>query len=126
MNIIISNSSNIPIYEQLKEAIKKQILNNELLEDTLLPSIRSLAQDLRISVMTVKKSYDELEHEGYIITRHGKGSFVASKNLELVREEKQKQIEELLQKAISLSSSINLSKEEFLDLIDYLYEGEIK
>ncbi len=126
MNIIISNSSNIPIYEQLKEAIKKQILNNELLEDTLLPSIRSLAQDLRISVMTVKKSYDELEHEGYIVTRHGKGSFVASKNLELVREEKQKQIEELLQKAISLSSSINLSKEEFLDLTDYLYEGEIK
>ncbi len=126
MNIIISNSSNIPIYEQLKESIKKQILNNELLEDTLLPSIRSLAQDLRISVMTVKKSYDELEHEGYIITRHGKGSFVASKNLELVREEKQKQIEELLQKAIILSSSINLSKEEFLDLTDYLYEGEIK
>lgn len=126
MNIIISNSSNIPIYEQIKQTIKMQIINSELSENTLLPSIRTLAQDLRISVMTVKKSYDELEQEGYIVTRHGKGSFVAPKNLELVREEKQKQIETHLIEAINISSSINLSKEEMLNLINYLYEGEIK
>ena len=78
MKIIISNSSSIPIYEQIKNAIISQIMNNELTEDEALPSIRSLAQDIRISVMTIKKAYDELEKEGYIKSIQGKGTFIAS------------------------------------------------
>lgn len=126
MNIIISNSNNNPIYEQIKNAIKDQILKNELQEDTLLPSIRALALDLKISVMTVKKAYDELELEGYIVTRHGKGSFVAQKNLEFAREEKQRELEDHIQKAILIAESISISKEEFLTLLNYFYEGEEK
>ena len=72
MKIIISNSSSVPIYEQIKNAIKTQIMNGELAEDEALPSIRNLAQDIKISVMTIKKAYDELEAEGYIVSRHGK------------------------------------------------------
>lgn len=86
VKIIISNNSYTPIFEQVKNAIITQILSDELTEDEPLPSIRSLAQDLRISVMTVKKAYDELESEGYIITKQGKGSFVAPKNTELSKE----------------------------------------
>ena len=98
MKILLSNSSSVPIYEQIKKWIVEQIMNNELQEDELLPSIRSLALDLHISVMTVKKAYDELESEGYIITRHGKGSFVAPRNRELMREEKLKEMESFLEK----------------------------
>ena len=80
MKMIISNSSSVPIYEQIKKSIIDQIMNDELLEDEAIPSIRTLAQDIKISVMTIKKAYDELEAEGYIITKQGKGSFVAPKN----------------------------------------------
>ena len=90
MDIIISNSSSIPIYEQLKKAIKQAILENELKEDDILPSVRSMANDLKISFLTVKKAYDELEKEGYIKTVQGKGSFVARKNSELLLEESKK------------------------------------
>lgn len=121
MKIIISNNSDIPIYEQIKAQIIKQILNNELVENEILPSIRLLAQDIKISVMTVKKAYDELEEEGYIITRQGKGSYVASKNLELIREEQQKQIEDYLNKIIDILQSSDIKKEEVIDLFNYLY-----
>ena len=100
MKIIISNNSYIPIFEQIKNAIINSIVSDALSEDEPLPSIRTLAQDLRISVMTVKKAYDELEKEGYIITRQGKGSFVAPKNLELAKEQKQKEIEEYISKIV--------------------------
>lgn len=80
MKIIISNNSSVPIYEQIKNNIIEQILSNDLVEDEPLPSIRNLAQDIKISVMTIKKAYDELESEGYIISRQGKGTFVAPKN----------------------------------------------
>ena len=93
MKIIISNSSSIPIYEQIKNAIINNIMDGSLRENDDLPSIRSLAQDIRISVMTVKKAYDELEQEGYIITRQGKGSFVAPKNIELLKEKAKKDID---------------------------------
>ena len=86
MDIIIINSSNVPIFEQIKQEIKKAIINENLKENELLPSIRSLAKDLRVSVMTVKKSYDDLEQEGFIKTIPGKGSYVAPKNMELLKE----------------------------------------
>ena len=90
MKIIISNSSSVPIYEQIKNAIITEIMNGELECDEPLPSIRTLATDIHISVMTIKKAYDELESEGFIITRQGKGSFVAPKNTELAQEQARK------------------------------------
>ena len=124
MKLIISNSSNVPIYEQIKNQIIDQILNDELKEDELLPSIRSLSTDIKISVMTIKKAYDELEHEGYIITRQGKGSFVAPKNLELAKEQKKKEIEEYINKIVSISKIYNIDEKEVLDLFEYMFEGE--
>ena len=124
MDIIISNSSDLPIFEQIKQAIKKAIACNELKENELLPSIRNLAQDLRISVMTVKRAYDELEQEGFIKTIQGKGSLVANKNIELLREEQMKEIEKYIDKIILISKSSNISKEEILDTFEFLYEEE--
>lgn len=123
MKIIISNSSSVPIYEQIKETIINQILTNELKEEEMLPSIRTLAQDIRISVMTIKKAYDELEKEGYIITRHGKGSFVAPKNTELAKENAKKDIEKYVDKIIDISNRFDIDKKEVLDLFEFLYEG---
>ena len=122
MKIIISNSSPVPIYEQIKEAIIKQILNNELQENEAIPSIRNLAQDIRISVMTIKKAYDELEKEGYIVSRQGKGTFVAPKNLELIKEQKQREIEEHINKIVEIANCYDISKKEILDLFDYIWE----
>ncbi len=124
MKLIISNSSNVPIYEQIKNQIIDQILNDDLKEDEALPSIRTLSADIKISVMTIKKAYDELEHDGYIITRQGKGSFVAPKNLELAKEQKKKEIEEYINKIVSISKIYNIDKKEVLDLFKYMFEGE--
>lgn len=124
MKIIISNNSYIPIFEQIKNAIINSIVSDALSEDEPLPSIRTLAQDLRISVMTVKKAYDELEKEGYIITRQGKGSFVAPKNLELAKEQKQKEIEEYISKIVDISKRYNIDKKEILEIFDYMYRSE--
>ncbi len=121
MDIIISNSSDKPIFEQIKQAIKKAIASNDLKENEMLPSIRNLAQDLRISVMTVKRAYDELEEEGFIKTLHGKGSLVATKNMELLKEEQMKEIEEHIEKIILISKMSNISKKEILDTFEYLY-----
>lgn len=124
MKLIISNSSNVPIYEQIKNQIIDQILNDDLKEDEALPSIRTLSADIKISVMTIKKAYDELEHDGYIITRQGKGSFVVPKNLELAKEQKKKEIEEYINKIVSISKIYNIDKKEVLDLFKYMFEGE--
>lgn len=122
MKLIISNSSRVPIYEQIRNEIIKQILEDELLEDELLPSIRNLAQDIRISVMTIKKAYDELEREGYIVSVQGKGTFVAPKNIELAKENAQKDIEEHISKIIEISRKYNISKDDIKETIDILYE----
>lgn len=122
MRIIISNSSYIPIFEQIKNAIIDEIMNDNIKCDELLPSIRTLASDLRISVLTVKKAYDELEKEGYIITKQGKGSFVAPKNIELTREEKQKEIENYISKIVEISKCYDINKKDILDLFEYMYE----
>ncbi len=124
MKIIISNSSSVPIYEQIKNAIINQIMNGELEEDEALPSIRSLASDIKISVMTIKKAYDELESEGYIVSIQGKGTFVAPKNTELAREQAQKDIEDHIQKAIDIANRFNITKKEIIDLIEIFYGSD--
>lgn len=124
MNIIISNSSSIPIYEQIKQHIINQILTGKLKENEMLPSIRSLAKDIRISVMTIKKAYDELEQEGFIVTRHGKGSFVATKNFSLAREQKIKEIEEHLNCVVEISKCYEIDKKDVIDVLEYLYGEE--
>ena len=124
MKIIISNSSSIPIYEQIKQAIIEQILNNELQEDEALPSIRNLAQDIKISVMTIKKAYDELENEGYIVSRQGKGTFVAPKNTELAKEQAQKQMESYMEKIIDIAKKFQISQEEIIELVKIFYGSD--
>lgn len=124
MKIIISNNSAVPIYEQLKNTIIEQIMSGVLAEDEMLPSIRSLASDIRISVMTIKKAYDELESEGYIVTVQGKGSFVAPRNVELVKEQAKRDIEEYLNKIIRLSKTYDIKKSELIDLFDFLMESD--
>lgn len=124
MKIIISNISPVPIYEQIKNQIINQIMSDELREGDSIPSIRSLASDIKISVMTIKKAYDELESEGYIESIQGKGTFVAPKNIELVKEQANKEIESHISKIIEIASRFNISKKEILDLFKYIYGSE--
>lgn len=126
MHLVISNSSSVPIYEQIKEQIIEQIMNDELKEDEMLPSIRSLSKDIKISLMTIKKAYDQLESDGYIVSIAGKGTFVASRNSNLVKEHAQKEIEDNIQKAIDLAVKYDISKDEIIDLVNMLYEGDNK
>lgn len=122
MNIIINNKNNVPIYDQIYSQIKNQIIAGTLQQDQALPSIRNLAKDLRISVITTKRAYDELEREGFIYALPAKGCFVASKNTELLREQTLRQIEQHIQEIIQLSASCNLSKEELLEMFQIYLE----
>ncbi len=124
MDIIISNSSGAPIYEQICAQIKAKIISGELAEGDALPSIRLLAKELRISVITTKRAYEELEREGFLVTFPGKGSFVAGKNLELIREEHLRQIEELLQRARELAAQCGLSDAELAEMLRLTCEGD--
>ena len=125
MNIIISNNSSIPIFEQIENAIKQAIFSNELKEEDMLPSVRSLANDLKISFLTVKRAYDNLEQAGFIKTVQGKGSFVASKNLELIKEEKLKEIQDYIEKIYNISKIANISEEEIKELFKMIFEEDI-
>ena len=125
MNIIISNNSSIPIYEQIETAIKQAIFSNELKEEDILPSVRSLANDLKISFLTVKKAYDELEQAGFIKTVQGKGSFVAPKNLELIKEEKLKEIQDYIEKIYNISKVSNISEDEIKQLFKMIFEDDL-
>ena len=125
MNIIISNNSSVPIYEQIKNAIKNAIISNELKEEEMLPSVRNLANDLKISFLTVKKAYDELETEGFIKTVQGKGSFVAPKNLEIIKEEKLKEIQDYIEKIYNISRIANISEDEIKELFNMIFKEEI-
>lgn len=125
MNIILSNSSTLPIYEQIKIAIKEAIFSNELKEEEMLPSVRVMANELKISFLTVKRAYDELEQEGYIKTLPGKGSYVAPKNLELIKEEKLKEIQCYIEKIYDISKISNISEEEIKELFKMIFEEEI-
>lgn len=124
MKMIISNSSSVPIYEQIKSSIIEQIMSGVLKENEMLPSIRSLASDIRISVMTIKKTYDELEQDGYIVTVQGKGSFVVPKNIELAKEQARKDIEIFLNKSIKLAQMYNISEQEVLEIFKFLMESD--
>lgn len=124
MNIIISNSNGIPIFEQIENAIKQAIFSNELKEEDMLPSVRNLANDLKISFLTVKRAYDELERGGFIKTVQGKGSFVAPKNLELIKEEKLKEIQDYIEKIYTISKISNISEEEVKELFKIIFEEE--
>ena len=125
MNIIITNSSGLPIFEQIENAIKEAIFSNELKEGEMLPSVRSLANDLKISFLTVKRAYDELEKAGFIKTVQGKGSYVAPKNLDLIKEEKLKEIQGYIEKIYDVSKISNISKEEVSKLFKMIFEEEI-
>lgn len=124
MNIIISNNSSVPIYEQIKNAIKDAIISNELKEEEMLPSVRNLANDLKISFLTVKKAYDELEQAGFIKSVQGKGSFVAPKNLEIIKEEKLKEIQDYIEKVYNISKIANISEDEVKELFKMIFEGD--
>ena len=122
MNIIISNSSGKPIYEQITSQIKQQILSGQLQPHDALPSMRFLAKELRISVITTKRAYEDLEKGGFIYTVVGKGSFVADANQELIREEQLKKIEEHLEQAVEIANQSNVSREEVAEMLQMLYE----
>ena len=123
--IIINNSSQQPIYEQIVESIKAMIMSGELGEDTMLPSVRALARDLKISALTVKKAYDHLESEGFIVTVHGKGSFVAMANANLLAEQARKEVEADLERAIQKGRRCGMTDEEISDLVRLLMEDSI-
>lgn len=124
MDIIISNASGQPIYEQIYSQIKNCIFSGELKEGELLPSIRALAKDLRISVITTKRAYDELEKDGYIDTVASKGCFVAEKNIEMIREDHLRQIEEHMQKIAMLASACHVSNEELVEMFRVLQKED--
>lgn len=125
MNIILSNSIGIPIFEQIENAIKEAIFSNELKEEDMLPSVRNLANELKISFLTVKRAYDELEQAGFIKTVPGKGSFVAPKNLDLIKEEKLKEIQDYIEKVYNISKIANISEDEVKEIFRMIFEEEI-
>lgn len=122
MNIIISNSAQAPIYEQIARQIKEAIMKGELEEAETLPSIRNLAKELEISVITTKRAYDELEKDGFITTVPGKGCFVAAQNKELLRETRIKMIEEKLVEAVVAAKTISLTLPELREMLEFFYE----
>lgn len=122
MTVLIDNKSGLPIYDQIYTQIKNQIISGALSEDEMLPSIRNLAKDLRISFITTKRAYEELESGGFIYTVPGKGCFVAPKNTELLREENLKKIESRIDEIITLAESCNLEKEDILDMFAFGWE----
>ena len=124
MNIVISNSSDKPIYEQIAQQIKKMIVSGELSPGEALPSMRFLAKELRISVITTKRAYSDLERDGFIETVTGKGSFVANQNLSFIREEQLRLAEEFLLKAVDIARSSDISWAELSELLELLYKGE--
>ncbi|CUH93456.1 GntR family transcriptional regulator [Herbinix luporum] len=124
MNIIISNSSDKPIYEQIRAQIKQMIISGELQAGDQLPSMRMLAKELRISVITTKRAYEDLERDGFIYTVVGKGSFVAEKNMEFVREEQLRIVEEHLSKAVEGAKAGGISLDELQEIIRMIYEEE--
>lgn len=122
MRLIINHSSMQPIYEQIADQVKGKIMQGELQADTALPSVRTLAKELKVSALTVKKAYDALEQEGFIITIHGKGSYVAFANQQLMLEEKKKEVEADLEMAIRKGRSCGMSNQEIKDLFDIILE----
>ena len=124
MDIIISNSTSKPIYEQITSQIKQMIMTGELKPGESIPSMRSLAKSLHISVITVQRAYEDLQRDGFIETTIGRGSFVSSNNKDFIQEEKQREIESHLQKAIELSKGNGIPLTKLIDLLKIFYEEE--
>lgn len=122
MKLIINHSSMQPIYEQIADQMKGKIMQGELQEETMLPSVRTLAKELKVSALTVKKAYDTLEEEGVVITVHGKGSFVACANQGLMLEQKRKEVEADLEMAIRKGRSCGMSDQEMKELFELVLE----
>ena len=125
MNIIINSSSMIPIYEQIVDQIQGMILNSTLKEHDILPSVRSLSKDLKISALTVKKAYDCLEQKGLTVTIHGKGTFVAVANRELMREEQRKEVEADFELAIQKGRRFGMQEQEFREILELILEDRL-
>ena len=123
MKIIISTSSMVPIYEQIIDQIKTMIRKQELKQNDQLPSVRALSKELKISALTVKKAYDELEREGFTVTIHGKGSYVTAANTELMMEEQKKEVEQDLEQAILKGRRFGISDEDIKTLFELILEG---
>ena len=126
MNIIISNASSVPIYEQIESQIKDMIVSGALAEGEMLPSMRFLAKELRISLITTKRAYEELERDGFIETRVGIGCFVKAKNEDFIREKLMCEIEELLENAVNKAGNCNLSLEELTEILSIIYQEHAK
>ena len=124
MHIVISNSSDLPIYAQIKDQVKEQILSGELIEDEMLPSLRQLAKDLKISVLTTTRAYNELEQEGFITSRQGKGFFVMSSGSDLIREQLIRDVELNLTRAIQSAGRAAMTNDEIISLLRPLLEVE--
>ena len=124
MDIIISNASDLPIYEQISSQIKALIMNGTLKEGELLPSIRVIAKELKVSVITTKRAYADLERDGFIEVVQGRGSFVSSQNLDFIREEQLRNAEMHLQKAVEIAQVGNISLKELIEMLTLIYEGE--
>lgn len=124
MDIVISNASDLPIYEQISSQIKVLIMNGTLKEGELLPSIRVIAKELKVSVITTKRAYADLERDGFIEVVQGRGSFVSSRNLDFIREEQLKNAEMHLQKAVEIAQVGNISLKELMEMLTLIYEGE--
>ena len=124
MKMIISNSNPLPIYEQIMQQIKRQIMSDELVEGDPLPSIRKLAQELQISVITTKRAYEELEREGFLDTVGGKGTFVAAQNKELMREKKMKVVEEKLAEAVAQAKMLGVTSAELKEMLTILFKED--
>lgn len=123
MKIIINTSSMVPIYEQIIDQIKTMIRKQELKQNDQLPSVRALSKELKISALTVKKAYDELEREGFTVTIHGKGSYVTAANTELMMEEQKKEVEQDLEQAILKGRRFGISDEDIKTLLELILEG---
>lgn len=124
MHILISNTSDKPLYQQIKEQIKDAILREELTEGELLPSIRSFANDLKVSVLTIRRVYEELEKEGFVVSQTGIGTFVSAGNGELLRDSRRRLVEQKMQDMIETARSLGITKEELNEMMDILYEEE--
>lgn len=124
MHIIINNSSMIPVYEQLMEQIKSEIINGELKETEGLPSVRAFANELKISALTVKKAYDKLEEEGFVVTVHGKGTYVAATNRQLEAEARKKAVEEDFAMAVSRAKAVGMDDSEIREILEIILEDE--
>ena len=124
LNIIISNSGETPIYEQITGQIKNMVMSGQLKEGDALPSMRTLARELRISVITTKRAYEDLERDGFITTVVGKGSFVRKADTRLIREEKLKQIEKLLSEAVLEANRRGISKPELFEMLEIIYQEQ--